>query len=131
MPLLAELWIVGQRFAVLDRVVKLRCLQAVVVSKGTKHGPVLRRGRFAWYSKQVNVGPWREYIHVLQTTFRRPFGNVLVVVKHDDEFARQVALCDCSRTHGQQRDREKRMEGVDQFHEGIKNLVAVKLIGVT
>ena len=55
---------------------------------------------------------------------------VLVVVEHDDEFARQVALGDCCRTDGQQRDREKRLEGVGQFHEGIKSLVAAKLVGV-
>ena len=73
---------------------------------------------------------WRECIHVLQTVLRRPFGTVLVVVEHDDEFARKVALGDCSRTHGQQRSRKKRLEGVGQFHEGIKSLVAAKLVGV-
>ena len=78
----------------------------------------------------MNVRPWRKCIHVLQTVFRRPFGAVLVVVEHDDEFARQVALGDCSRTHGHQDDRKKRLEGVGQFHGGIKSLVATKLVGV-
>ena len=130
MPLLAELRIVGKGFAVLDGVVELRSFNARVFTQRSEHSPILRRGRFALCTKQVNVRPWRKCIHVLQTVFRRPFGAVLIVVEHDDEFAGQVALGDCSRTHGQQRDREKRLEGVGQFHEGIKSLVAAKLVGV-
>ena len=129
-PLLAKLRIVGKGFAVLDGVVELCSFDADIVTQRSEHGPILRRSRFALCTEQVNVRPRRECIHVFQTVFRRPFGAVLVVVEHDDEFARQVALGDCCRTDGQQRDREKRLEGVGQFHEGIKSLVAAKLVGV-
>ena len=110
--------------------VELCSFDADIVTQRSEHGPILRRSRFALGTEQVNVRPRRECIHVFQTVFRRPFGAVLVIVEHDDEFARQVALGDCSRTDGQQRGRKKRLEGVGQFHEGIKSLVAAKLVGV-
>ena len=116
-PLLTHLRIVGQRFAVLNRVVELSRFDASVLAKRAKHGPVLGRSRSAFRTEQVDVRTRRQCLDMLQAVFGCPFGTVLVVVKHDDELAGKVALCDGCRAHSQQRDCEEHLEGVDQFHE--------------
>ena len=63
----------------------------------------------------MNVRTRRECLDVLQTVFGSPFGTVLVVVEHDDELAWKVAWATAVEPHGQQRGREKRLEGGINF----------------